>query len=73
MMMEKRGEIIKWKNFKTKFPDKYFLDNVRYAKKEEFLQLAQGSMLVVEYAKMFKHLADLYTLSINEILRFKKI
>ena len=32
-MMEDRGEDATWENFKVRFLEEYFLDSVRYAKK----------------------------------------
>ena len=36
---------------------KYFLDNARHAKAEEFLELKQGTMTVIEYVARFTELA----------------
>nr|KYP72614.1 hypothetical protein KK1_005210 [Cajanus cajan] len=38
-MMEARGEVVNWENFKKVFLEKYFPDSARYAKEAEFLRL----------------------------------
>lgn len=44
----------------------YFPNFVRYAKDVEFIDLVQGSMSVVDYAKKFKNLGRFYTLPMDE-------
>jgi len=41
-IMEERGELVTWEASRGKFLFEYFLNNVRYAKEMEFLQLTQG-------------------------------
>jgi len=38
-IMEEKDESVTWEAFKGRFLSEYFLDNVRYAKELEFLQL----------------------------------
>ncbi|XP_020233469.1 uncharacterized protein LOC109813653 [Cajanus cajan] len=54
-MMEARGEVVNWENFKKVFLEKYFPDSARYAKEAEFLRLQQGNMSVQEYVVKFEH------------------
>ena len=39
---------------------KYFLSTARYAKAQEFLELKQGAMTMIEYVAKFIELADEY-------------
>nr|KYP46035.1 hypothetical protein KK1_032419 [Cajanus cajan] len=63
-MMEARGEVVSWKNFKKVFLEKYFLDSAMYAKEAEFLRLQQGNMSIQEYVVKFEHLARYYSQAI---------
>ena len=43
--------------FQKLFMGKYFLDTVRHAKAQEFLELKQGTMPVMDYVARFRELA----------------
>ena len=42
-----------WTEFHDLFMGKYFSDTVRHAKAQEFLELKQGTMTVMEYVARF--------------------
>ena len=46
-----------WAEFHELFMGKYFLATARHAKAQEFLELKQGTMTVMEYAAKFTELA----------------
>ena len=46
-----------WAEFHDLFMGKYFLDTTRHAKAQEFLELKQGAMTVIEYVARFTELA----------------
>ena len=46
-----------WEEFCEHFMDKYFLEFARHAKSREFLELKQGTMMVLEYVAKFTELA----------------
>ena len=46
-----------WAEFHDLFMGKYFPDTARHAKAEEFLELEQGTMTVMEYVARFMKLA----------------
>ena len=46
-----------WAEFHELFMGKYFLATTRHAKAQEFLELKQGTMTVMEYAAKFTELA----------------
>ena len=50
-------EAITWAEFQELFMGKYFPDTARHAKAQEFLELKQGTMNVMEYVARFKELA----------------
>ena len=50
-------EAMTWAKFHDLFMGKYFLDTVRHAKAQEFLELKQGTMNVIEYVARFTKLA----------------
>ena len=50
-------EAMTWAKFHELFMGKYFPTTVRYAKAQEFLELKQGSMTVIEYVARFIELA----------------
>ena len=45
-----------WAEFQELFIGKYFLDTARHAKAQEFLELKQGTMSVMEYVARFMEL-----------------
>ena len=50
-------EAMTWAEFQELFMGKYFLDTARHAKAQEFLELKQGVMTVMDYVARFKELA----------------
>ena len=58
---------------RTKFLEKYFLNDVRRAKEIEFMQLKQGSMTVGEYASKFEELEKYSTFFYHPKERMKCI
>ena len=50
-------EAMTWVEFQELFMGKYFPDTARHAKAQEFLELKQGTMMVMEYAARFTELA----------------
>ena len=50
-------EAMTWAKFQEMFMGKYFPDTVRHAKAQEFLELKQGTMNVMEYVARFMELA----------------
>ena len=50
-------EAMTWAEFQELFIGKYFLDTVRHAKAQEFLELKQKTMTVIEYVARFTKLA----------------
>ena len=57
-MKTSRGlKAMTWVEFHELFMGKYFPATARYAKGQEFLELKQGAMTVMEYVAMFMELA----------------
>ena len=50
-------EAMTWAEFQELFMGKYFLDTTRHAKAQEFLELKQGVMTVMDYVARFTELA----------------
>ena len=50
-------EAMTWAEFQELFMGKYFPDTARHAKAQEFLELRQGTMTVMEYMARFTELA----------------
>ena len=50
-------EVMTWVEFQELFMGKYFPDTTRHAKAQEFLELKQGMMTVMEYVARFTELA----------------
>ena len=50
-------EAMTWAEFHGLFMSKYFLATARHAKAQEFLELKQGTMTVMEYVAKFTELA----------------
>ena len=50
-------EAMTWIEFQELFIGKYFPDTARYAKAQEFLELKQGTMTVMDYMARFTELA----------------
>ncbi|RDY00608.1 hypothetical protein CR513_16187, partial [Mucuna pruriens] len=64
--MEAKGWAITWENFKRMFLEKYFLEYVENKKEMEFLELKQGSMIVVDYSTKFEELSRHFSHFQNE-------
>ena len=47
-----------WEEFHELFMGKYFLASARHAKAREFLELKQGTMMVLEYVAKFTELTS---------------
>ena len=59
-------EAMTWAEFHDLFMGKYFPDTARHAKAQEFLELKQGTMTVLEYVAIFTELvrfADEYVIT----------
>ena len=50
-------EAMTWTEFQELFMGKYFPDTTRHAKAQEFLELKQGTMTVMDYMARFTELA----------------
>ena len=50
-------EVMTWAKFQELFIGKYFPDTARHAKAQEFLELKQGTMTMIEYVARFMELA----------------
>ena len=50
-------EAMTWAEFQKLFMGKYFPDTARHAKAQEFLELKQGAMMVMDYVARFTDLA----------------
>ena len=50
-------EAMTWAEFQELFMGKYFLEIARHAKAQEFLELRQGAMTVMDYVARFTELA----------------
>ena len=64
-----------WAEFHDLFMGKYFPDTARHAKAQEFLELKQGTMTVLEYVARFTELArladDYVATDMAKVRRFK--
>ena len=68
-------EAMTWAEFQELFMGKYFPDTARYVKAQEFLELRQGTMTVMEYMVRFTELAlfgdDYVATDMTKVLRFE--
>ena len=68
-------EAMTWAEFHDIFMGKYFPDTARHAKAQEFLELKQGTMTVLEYVVRFKELArfadDYVAMNMTKVRRFE--
>ena len=68
-------EAMTWAEFHDLFMGKYFLDTARHVKAQEFLELRQGTMTVMEYVARFTELArfsdDYVATNVAKVRRFK--
>ena len=68
-------EAMTWAEFHDLFMGKYFPDTARHAKAQEFLELKQGTMTVMEYLARFTELAcladDYMATDVAKVRRFE--
>ena len=68
-------EAMTWAEFQELFMGKYFPDTTRHAKLQEFLELKQGMMTVMEYMARFMELArfddDYVAIDMAKVRRFE--
>ena len=68
-------EAMTWTEFQELFMGKYFSDTARHAKAQEFLELKQGTMTVMDYVARFTELArfaDYYVATdMDKVRRFE--
>ena len=68
-------EAMTWAEFQQLFMGKYFSDTTRHAKAQEFLELKQGTMTVMEYTARFTELArfadDYVATDMTKVRRFE--
>ena len=68
-------EVMTWAGFQELFMGKYFLETVRHAKAQEFLELKQGAMTVMDYVARFIELArfadDYVATDVAKVRRFE--
>ena len=68
-------EVMTWAEFHELFMGKYFPATARHAKAQEFLELKQGAMTVIEYVARFTELArfidDYVATDLAKVRRFK--
>ena len=68
-------EAMTWVEFQELFMGKYFPDTARHAKAQEFLELKQGTMTVMEYVARFTELArfadDYVATDMTKVRRFE--
>ena len=64
-----------WAGFHDLFMGKYFSNTARHAKAQEFLELKQGAMTVIEYVARFTELArfadDYVAMDVAKVRRFE--
>ena len=64
-----------WAEFRDLFMGKYFTDIARHAKAQEFLELRQGTMTVMEYVARFTELArfsdDYVAKDVAKVMKFE--
>ena len=68
-------EVMTWAEFQELFMGKYFLETARHAKTQEFLELKQGAMTVMDYVARFIELArfadDYVATDLAKVRRFE--
>ena len=68
-------DVMKWVEFYELFMGKYFPATARHAKAQEFLELKQGAMTVIEYVARFTELArfadDYVATDLAKVRRFE--
>ena len=69
-------EVMTWAEFQELFMGKYFPETARHAKAQEFLELKQGVMTVMDYLARFTELArfsdDYVATNLAKVRRFEK-
>ena len=58
-----------WAQFATKLKERFYPDELRWQKQEEFLSLSQGSMSIQEYTDKFTELSRFATSIVPSNLR----
>ena len=68
-------EVMTWAEFQELFMGKYFPETARHAKAQEFLELKQGAMTVMDYVARFTELArfadDYVATDLTKVRRFE--
>ena len=68
-------EVVTWAEFQELFMGKYFPETARHAKAQEFLELKQGAMTVMDYVARFTELArfadDYVATDLAKVRRFE--
>ena len=68
-------EVMTWVEFQELFMGKYFPETARHAKAQEFLELKQGAMIVMDYVARFTELArfddDYVVTDLAKVRRFE--
>ena len=68
-------EVMTWAGFQELFMGKYFPETARHAKAQEFLELKQGAMTVMDYVAKFIELArfvdDYVATDLAKVRRFE--
>ena len=68
-------EVMTWAEFQELFMGKYFPETARHAKAQEFLELKQGTMTVMDYVARFTELArfvdDYVATDVAKVRRFE--
>ena len=64
-------EAMTWAEFQELFMGKYFSDTARHAKDQEFLELKQGMMTVMDYVARFMELARFADDNVAKVRRFE--
>ena len=70
-------EVMTWAEFQELFMGKYFPETARHAKAQEFLELKQGAMTVMDYMARFTELArfadDYVATDLAKVRRFENV
>ena len=64
-------EVMTWAEFQELFMGKYFPETARHAKAQEFLELKQGAMTVMDYVARFTELARFADDYVAKVRRFE--
>ena len=75
VMTSRDLEVMTWAKFQELFMSKYFPETARHAKAQEFLELKQGAMIVMDYVARFTELArfadDYVATDLAKVRRFE--